>query len=158
MIFDIGIYQLDVDVEKTAAFYRADGDITCDCAGCRNYAKAVAELPASVAQFFHQFGIDPAKPIEVSATPAVCEDFVYYSGFYYICGTYQENKEHRTPDAEKEAQFNQPSWMDLDDDRSVYFIKPRWGVLDNNFPTPVIQMEIGFTLPWVLDEPNPYTL
>lgn len=157
MIFDIGIYQLDIDVEKTAAFYRTDGGITCDCAGCRNYVKAVEELPADVLQFFRQFGVDPAKPIEVSATPAIDEDSVYYGGFYYVCGIFLRDTEPWIQTAEKEFRFDQQCWVDLDDHRSVFFMKPRWGILDENFPTPVIQMEIGFTLPWVLDEPNPYT-
>lgn len=41
MVFEIGKYTLDIDVDKTREFYIRAQKITegCDCQGCRNYTK-----------------------------------------------------------------------------------------------------------------------
>ena len=45
--FVFGGYRLAVDVEATRAYYEAHSEawITCQCDGCRNFARAVETLP-----------------------------------------------------------------------------------------------------------------
>ena len=89
MILNIGIYQLDIDVEQTAKFYaNANGSPSpCGCDNCRNFERAIRLLPDSVKQFLQAMGIDPALPAETFATHAPSKDTVHYGGFYHICGT-----------------------------------------------------------------------
>ena len=69
MIFRFGDYTLDIDVERTRAFYaRPDIEITsekCSCAGCQNYDKAILEAPAAVLSFFESLGIDSLDIVEM---------------------------------------------------------------------------------------------
>ena len=43
----------------------------------------------------------------------------------------------------------------LTPDHFAYF-PSKCGLVDEDFPTPVIQLEIQGNIPWVLNEPNPY--
>ena len=156
MIFDIGLYQLNIDVERTDHYYREQTEILCDCDGCQNYGKAAATLPEPVLRFLRQFGIDPAKPAEVYVNYAPSQDTVFYEGFYYICGTILKGTEPWVRVDDKQHQFDEPYRIHLGDGFSVYMMEPQWGILDKDFPTPVIQMEISFILPWLLDKPNSY--
>ena len=81
--------RLSVDVEATRAYYAARPLpwVTCDCAGCRNFERAAAELPAAVRDFFCSLGIDPAKPAEVYVNCTLEDGTVWYGGFYHLCGT-----------------------------------------------------------------------
>ena len=67
MIFESGVYQLDIDVERTRHFYANEDYEFCTCAGCRNFAQAYHLLPETVQQFFGKFGIDIGKPAEITA-------------------------------------------------------------------------------------------
>ena len=65
--FTLGNYRLAVDVEATRAYYTAHHEswITCQCAGCRNFAQAVRKLPQAVGDFFETLVLDPEKAGEL---------------------------------------------------------------------------------------------
>ena len=46
MLFELGHYILDIDIERTRAFYDQAEIITdgCNCQGCRNYSQWAAML------------------------------------------------------------------------------------------------------------------
>lgn len=156
MILDIGIYQLDVDVERTAQFYRSAEGIRCDCDGCRNYAKAVLSLPIAVQHFFQQFGIDPAKPAEVYVNDAPSANSVHYGGFYHVCGTVLKGTDPWIPVGNGGYILDEQCLIQLNDECSFFISSDRIDLLDEHFPKPVLQIEIVFILPWVLDKANPY--
>ena len=155
MRFKIGIYGLDVDVERTSRFYQEDGGITCDCDGCRNFVLAVTQLPGYVQSFLRQFGIDPTKPAEISAVYALSDDSIFYNGFYHISGTILKGTEPWIQIDQKHFALDQQYTIELDNHHSVFFTGDVH-LLEENFPTPALQIEIQFTLPWVLPEPNSY--
>lgn len=157
MFIDLGTYQLDVDPEKTAAFYAKTGSISCTCDGCRNFAKAVANLPVTVLELFLQFGIDPAKPAEICVHCAPSNDTVSYGGFYHICGTIRKGKSPWIQIDPKHFAFDESCRIRLGENFSVFF-NDRVHLLEEGFPTPVLQLEIDFTLPWQLPTPNSYTI
>ncbi len=158
MLFTFGAYTLDIDVERTRAFYaRPDIEITsekCTCAGCQNYDKAILQAPVAVLGFFQSLGIDPRKPAEVYDLLGgdLDEDGkMYYNGFYHVCGTRLQGED---------AWVNVTDEMKhLDEDR-MYALDPFFKVsfeesvlmLHEDFPTPVFQIEIDAHLPWVLPE------
>ena len=151
----LGIYELEVDAERTRKFYHRNGGISCDCDGCQNFTKAISQLPDPVKAFLDQFGIDPAKPAELSAIYAPSDDTVFYDGFYHICGTILQGTEPYIQIGEKHFQLDTKYSIELDAENSVFFSNDVH-LLDDNFPKPVFQMNVFFTLPWVLPKPNPY--
>ena len=155
MHFQTEIYELQIDAERTAQFYRETALNTCDCDGCRNFVLAATQLPDHVASFLRQFGIDPAKPAEISAVYAPSDNTVFYNGFYHICGTIEKGTNAYIQVGEKSFKLDPQYTIELDRENLVFF-SPDVHLLEDNFPTPAFQMECCFTLPWLLSEPNPY--
>lgn len=155
MIFQIGIYRLEVDVERTNAYYATRSGIGCDCAGCRNYEKALPKLAPPIQSFLRQFGIDPGSPIEMSVTHSPDGSQTFYDGFFHICGRILSGTDPWIQTGPKNYMLNPDYLIGLDADSSAYILE-RCALVDAAFPRPVIQLHISFALPWLLDEPNPY--
>ena len=156
MILHFGDYVLDVDMEKTRAYHQSDHRITCDCMGCRNFDHAVPRLPHAVHQFFEEIGVDPAKPEVVSIDYAPSKETMAYSGFYYLCGTVLQGKEAWIKDDEKHFHFDETCLLQISDDFAVYFAKPLHGIVNPDFPKPIIELQYICTLPWLMEEPHSY--
>ena len=157
MIFEMGMYRLDIDVDRTKQFYNNAEYDDCECPGCRNFAKACHLLPETVQQFFQQFGIDIANPAEKSAYCSKDEGRTsYYHGFYHICGSILEGKYPWLQVGERTYQLDENYSLKITPDFSVFF-RNECSLVHKDFPTPVIQMEfLCEHIPWVLDQPNPY--
>lgn len=152
MIFKYANFTIDVDVERTRAFYQhADIPIVgeqCGCTDCRNYALAVLKAPDTVLDALRSLGIDPQKPAETfSITGDMEEDgTIWYNGWYHICGTIVEGTED-WEEAWEDAYSPDPGF------RFKMFPMRKTGLLHKAFPSPVIQLEIYTHLPYVLDIP-----
>lgn len=155
MLLEIGPYRLDVDVEKTRAFYAGQDGTGCDCAGCRNYQKAVPALAEPVQAFLMQFGIDPGKPAEMSAVHSPDGRETLYDGFFHICGTFLSSVDLWIQTEPKRFDLKPEYRINLDSVDCAYITKD-CALVNQAFPRPVIQLNITFSLPWVLEEPNPY--
>ena len=149
--FTFGTYRLSVDVEATRAYYAAHNEpwITCDCAGCRNFARAVKDLPQAVRDFFDALGLDPEKPGEVMYYQGTEKD-LSGGGWYHLVGTVVEGASQPGSCEEFPA-----GWYELAAGFSVGF-KKECDLLPEDFPRPCCQMEFEHVMPWVLEEPNPY--
>ena len=155
MIFESGVYQLDIDVERTRHFYANEDFEFCTCAGCRNFSRAYHLFPEAVQQFFGKFGIDIGKPAEITAYNSSDGNLTYYDGFYHICGTILAGKDPWLQVGERAYQLDEQYALKVTNDFSVFFTE-KCALVDKEFPTPVIQMEIQCNIPWVLEESNPY--
>lgn len=155
MIYKSGVYQLDIEVERTRQFYKDEHYESCTCAGCRNFAIAHHLLPEAVQRLFEQFGMDPGKPAEMTAYNSNDGVMTFYEGFYHLCGTILSGKNPWLQVGEKAYQLNEQYALNVAEDVSVFFTES-CALVEKGFPTPVIQMEIQCNVPWVLDEPNPY--
>lgn len=155
MIFEYGVYKLDVDVDRTRQFYEAAENILCDCAGCRNFAKAQRLISGVAHPFFQQFGIDFGKPIEMSAINSADGNMTLYDGFYYICGTILAGKNPWQQAGENMRQLDAQYVLKPDDNLQLYFTEEQF-LIDTDFPAPVVQMNVNCSIPWVLQEANPY--
>ncbi len=156
MIFRFGDYILDVDVDRTLAFYaREDVKTTseqCSCQGCRNYDKAILAMPASVLVFLESLGIDPRKPTEVfdvMGSQLDGDGKVWYNGFYHVCGVRLQGEDAWVSIAEDMKHMDENKMYAVDESFKVSFEEQVF-LLHKEFPTPVLQMEIDAHLPWVL--------
>ena len=158
MIFRFGNYTLDVDVDRTRAFYSRDDVKTtseqCICAGCQNFDKAILKTPAAVTDFLESLGIDPRKPAEVFDVMGGLDENgqVLYNGFYHICATRLEGEDAWVRTSESSMHLDGDRMYAVDDSFKVSF-EERVLLLHKDFPTPVLQLEIVARLPWVLPEP-----
>ena len=155
MIFRYGVYCLDIDAEKTRQFYENHVYESCSCAGCRNFAGAYHLLPEEFLRFVRQFGVDPGKPAEITAYSSLDGNLTFYDGFYHICGKIIEGKEPYLRTGERTYQLDEQYLINIREDVPVFF-KEQCALIDKDFPRPVIQIEFQCSVPWVLDEPNPY--
>ena len=156
MIFEFGEYKLDIDIDRTRRFYETvDDSLGCDCAGCRNFRKAYPLIPDAVQGFFRQLGVDIGNPAEMTAYVSHDGNLTLYDGFYHICGSIVKSPKLFIKIDDKHSQLDENATIKLTADHFAYFTN-ECGLVENEFPTPVIQLEIQGTIPWVLNEPNPY--
>lgn len=155
MMIEIGVYRMDVDVERTRAFYDHEQWFGCGCAGCRNYERAVTLLPDKVKAFFAQFGIDPGKPPEMSAVHSPDGKSILYDGSFYLCGSLVEGKDPLYQTGPKRNHLKEAYQICVDGDFTACFFEER-SLLWDTFPRPAIRLNVDFSLPWLLAEPNPY--
>lgn len=144
-------YRLLVDVARTQAYYRTHPqmEVSCDCAGCRNFAKAMRRLSPAVLRFFETLGVDPGKPGECCHDPGTAEA-VTTSAWYHLCGTIQEG-DHPPGSYEAFA-----AWLPVTTGVRAAF-KTACDLLPEEFPQPCFQMNVCYeAVPWLLEEPNPY--
>ncbi len=164
MIINFANFVLEVDVERTRAFYERSDILTmsqqCDCVNCQNFDKAILKAPDSVLDFLRSFGIDPIKPTETfNVTGKIEEDgTIWYNGWYHICGSIVDSpetvKKTLLPDGRENFEY---CWEysyapDTDYPFKVLPIKMS-AILHKEFPTPVIQLEIDTHLPYILQKP-----
>ena len=152
MLFSFGPYRMDVDVEKTSAFYQSHAVLTseqCTCGGCQNYDKAILQAPPAVLQFLRNLGIDPQKPGEVfGSTGEIDADQTYwYSGWYHIVGTLITRPEDIKQETEENSYRPDPDF-----DFHAWFTDDRhhMGWIETEFPEPILEMSISTHLPWVI--------
>lgn len=152
MLFTFGPYQVDVDVEKTAAFYRSHAIPTseqCTCNGCQNYDKAILQESPVVLKFLRELGIDPQRPGEVFGVTGEVdpEQTYWYSGWYHVVGTLPDH-----PEEIRNLTLENCYRPDPNSDFCIWFTDDRelMGWIEKDFPEPILEMTISTHLPWVL--------
>lgn len=163
MVIQLGNATIDIDIKKTIDFYQSSRILTdgCSCEGCLNFISGVKKLGSDILDLFSKLGIDILKPTEMVAWRA--EDngkSVYYGGFYHICGRmlsdtdcWSSNTDHK---GEICSSINEINLLSVTDDFSIGFTNTI-NLKENDFPEPVIQMEIFIHhFPWVLNTPNKF--
>lgn len=150
-------WQIVFDKAATEAAYSAlPLDMGCDCSSCQNYRACVPNFPNDVYAFFEELGIELAKPSEVYTLQNGLEaDTVFYGGFYHLVGSYLSGNDVWQPIAKNIKTQNATALYKIADGFEIGFTK-NLDLVPDNFPLPALQMEINFTLPWVLKEAQPY--
>ena len=132
-------YIFEVDLEKTAEYYRAHPLCVCDY--CQNfYAQAGGMFP-KLESFLSDFGVDISKPDEMMGFE-LGNTIQYISVDYTVCGKVIHMGQHE---------------IDIPDNQFFSL------VITDGFCSPNSQTEEYFTisvkniseLPWVLDKPFP---
>ena len=159
MTIRFGQFIINVDTERTRAFYEAAPGIDCACQGCRNFSLAAASLPEEARVFLRTLGIAPQKPAETWVNCRQEDGRVLYGGFYHLCGTLLQGEGGWHTVAE-DSTTRTSVW----DPESCYLAAENFRVaftgdtalVAPDFPRPVLQLEISAVLPWLLDEENDY--
>ncbi len=161
MNLQLGHYALDADPAATCAAYLPldTAETGCSCQGCRNYAALVAKglLPEPLRALLDTLGIDAAKPAEVFVYTRNPDGTLLYSGFYHLVGTLLEGETPWTPTTPDGTvlRWDEERVIPLADNLQVAF-SPDILMLEESFPSPVVQLELEGSLPWVLDEACEY--
>ena len=145
--FELGPYAIEADVERTRAYYRdappMDGG--CGCQGCRNYDLwSRTAVPGAVRDWFDALGVELNKPARTHVYYPKADGTLFYGGFYHVCGAMLNELERRGG-----------PFIHIDADYDVS-LTSECDLLEDDFPRPCFQVEIEFTLPWLLDEPCEY--
>lgn len=157
MVFEFGKYILDIDVEKTRAFYLGAARITdgCTCQGCRNYEKWASSLSGASRAIFEGMGILPEKSPEVYVNCPNSDGSLFYGGFYHLSGTIMQGSEPWKEISVNISALDEDPFFPLTPGFRAAFTE-NVALLEKDFPAPVIQMEILANIPFVLPEKCTY--
>lgn len=157
MLVEIGNYILDINVDRTRAFYQHAQAITdgCNCQGCRNYTKWASSLSAEPKFILESMGVQLEKSPEVYVNCSNEDGTLFYGGFYHLCGKIIQGKIPWKEIVENTKTFDQDAFVPLTDTFQVAFTEDI-ALLEKDFPAPVIQMEISADIPFGLPETCEY--
>lgn len=158
MIFVVGAYTVDIDVERTRRFYNNAGTAAelCPCGGCRNFDKAVDAASAEAKERFTAMGIDMHKPRECYVNCALAGDRLLYAGFYHVCGRLLAG-ESAWKLSEDGFLWDDTAAFWLDEEFRISFSEDI-ALVETCFPRPVIQMDFLADMPYRLKGKNPYII
>lgn len=142
---NFGQWEYSADRDATISAYRRaerGGVDTCDCANCRNFRVARANVfPESFLRLLDQLGIDPLKDGEVYHNARLSSGRHDYGGWYHFIGTLEKTGDF--PVVQLAEGFT--AWM-------CHAFAPRLASLKNE---PTVQLEFhAQQVPWLLDEPE----
>lgn len=150
----IGTYLIEVDRKRTKEYYSSASTIEqlCSCTYCQNFSAAYKLIPGEVAQLFEQLGVELNKATEVYENSKKANGLHSYGSFYYLVGKIKNSD--ILPKAEEADSKKLAYPIELVSICEGHLI----GFTDNiclkpeNISQPILQLEAGFELPWVLDQ------
>lgn len=144
----LGQWEISYDKKATSEFYADYHRMidACGCAYCKNYVKAVPELPRGLLDILHEFGIDPMKEAEVYQCMENEDGTHLYGGFYHLVGEIITGNDCWV-EVGKETKSD-GGFISFGD-YSVGFTADV-ALVPDSFPRPVIQMEFEVNIPWKL--------
>ena len=175
MLITIGECKIEIDENATLAFYAEHGELnSCGCSGCRNFREAVSTLPPAVHEFFKSCGIDDLRLI-TEIIPYVMQDgLLLYGGFFHVVGRMSGGIEKtetipgHEPSKTKLGRlfgirrkthtllaWSESKQKELAPRFSIWF-KDAIDLPEPDLPENTLQIEIQWSLEWVLDEPCEY--
>ena len=157
MIFKFNQYVIDINIDKTRSFYQVAENIAdgCDFPGCRNFEKAVSHLPQEIVEIFNKMGIDMKKAREAYVNCKNLDGTLFYAGFYHICGKLVSGGSPWKETSQMSKELDEKELFKINENFQIGF-QDEVGLLEENFPLPVIQLEFFANIPWVLEEENTY--
>ncbi len=144
MIFTFGNCTIDVDVEKTKAFYETY-TYSCTCDACRNFINYAESSPDALRAWFADLGLDIGKPGEVYDLWKTENGRRMYGGWWHLCGTVLTT-DYRTEDSgEGYGMILYDAYPVTAEFRVTFHDKCH--CVPEGFPNPRIQMEVTAYVP-----------
>lgn len=153
----IGRWILRVDAEATRAAMASplqpDGAEGCGCAYCRNYVSQRHHLyPPAMVRLFDELGVDLRRDAEVVEYARSADGLHEYGIWYHLVGQIEAGAEAWVPTG---AHSSHLETEDVGGGFSIGF-SHRSDMMPPSFAgLPVVQLDISFRIPWVLEEPDP---
>ena len=150
MILKIGAVTLDIDVERTRAFYEDYPFNDCGCLDCRSFRAYAPDYEPSVHEFFRSLGVRDVRqaielcPLEETSGMCICD------GWFHLCGTILENGNEIKNSIDERGVENvqiTPVWQKIGENFSVTVMNEELDLLPENFPLPAVQLEFCTTFP-----------
>ena len=157
--FTFGDYIIDVDVERTREIYKTLSPVSkrCTCTSCENFDRAVDHLPTQTMAFLESMGVDLHKVTEAYSTKRNQDGSVHYGGFCHISGKLVKGK---VLTSVQEGQLVRLQEQDAykPTEQFVVWFGEECAMTEAAFGAPVIQLDFGTDLPWVIDKKFPTEL
>jgi hypothetical protein len=102
---------VNVDIEKTQKYYNSiEPESLCDCNYCKNYYMQIEADYPEVESYLASFGVDIAKPFEISPLEPDENGMLEYCACQYVVfGSCPETYSHRIGDVEFHVASSYPS-------------------------------------------------
>ena len=142
----IGSWIIEVDVNKTKAYYAKQPLITKDWDSEENYVLACKTFSKEVKDFFNTLGIDPRKQGEVNEYKENEEGSHIYGGFYFTVG-----KIISGPDFLVHTEEGSMPNFETINGIQIAFTDELAMPPGEDLPKPVIQLEFQLKVPWLLN-------
>lgn len=139
----IGEWFIEFDIIKTKLYYDR-ASLGCQCLYCENYRENCKSLTAEEVYLFDRFGIDPIKGSEFMEFGKAENGLTIYSGTYHFVGNIISG-----------PNFSACEW---DESKLVKIGRYKFGFsntlefVPNDFPNPIVQLELIIDLPWLVEE------
>jgi hypothetical protein len=114
----------------------------CGCTYCRNFVAASKHLPEKFVDLLNKFGIEATKPTNVSEVCTNSDGTHLYMGFYHAIASI----------------ISKPMLVEgqLELDGIQLSFSKRRDLVPDELPEPILQLDFGCNLPWVVDEAPEY--
>lgn len=139
---------IEVDPIKTYWFYEQQFSAkeSCNCLYCRNYYEACKLFSKEVKDFFNSMGLEPCKAAEVYEMGRNEDGTYLYGGFYHVVGNLVS-----VNNVGQDSRKGTLNLETLKEDFKFGFTT-HLVLVPEEFPQPVLQLEINTNIPWVLNE------
>ena len=157
--FTFGDYIIDVDVERTREIYKTLSPVSrrCTCTSCENFDRAVDHLPTQVLSFFESMGVDLHKVTEAYSINRNQDGSVHYGGFCHISGKIVKGRVLTSVQDGQLVSLQEQDAYKPAEHFAVWFGE-ECAMTEAAFGAPVIQLDFGTNLPWVIDKKFPKEL
>ena len=110
---------MKIDIEKTKEFYNSLGyDELCNCDYCKNYYEKIKETYPEIATCLSKFGIDIAKPYEISSLEPENGNLIYSVCQYIVFGNCEDDFCEKVGDIKFKKSENYPN-INIEDEHFV---------------------------------------
>lgn len=166
---------ITIDNAATYDYYtKHSAHNNCSCTGCKNFRKYIESIPAEVKGFFESVGIiDMGVISEIIPYATLDDGLLFYGGFYHVVGKMTNASvitqeipcyETRTDNDGNKVLIKTGTKKESRSDTAVkklsdgfeIMISDHTSLVADDFPEPVLQIDITAHIPWVIDEENIY--
>ena len=154
--FTFGDYVIDVDVERTREIYKTLQPVSkrCTCDWCANYQKAVTHAPLQVKSMFESLGIDLERITESAACHQNRDGSWHYDCTCHVRGKLVKGKELTRVVGGQLVTLRSEDAYEVAKGVIVWF-SDECNRVEKEFDAPILQLDFGIDLPWVLDKKAP---
>lgn len=152
MLMRFGEHLVDIQIEETRRYYQAKmPENDCECPGCENFRRFADACDSRIPQAFAALGVENMRQIyEIIPYHAErAQDDAMggnpYGGFFPVVDTIVS-----------ESAVNPENSTRRVTDSFALRLSDHISLMPEDFPSPMVQIEMWATLPWLLPCENPY--